>query len=410
MAASPGHVRDRSIAALATLQPGIEPVFLVLLTTSTGLPPDQYGWVVGAGQIGMAAGSMACWRGGVVASRGAALAAALIAVAASLAMVEASGLSAIAALRAIFGLCVGLIYTRSAGAAARVKPDHAFGTIFLIQLLLSTVVTALLPLVADAVTPASAVRLLALCPAAIFLLVLTARPAAPAPVDAPAPRQAVVAAAPSATAAAVALFLFICVTMMVWSYVGAMGSDMGLSDAAIGMGVAIGSFCGVAPAIVASIAARKMSAAAIGLLCGAAMMTPLLAFAGGLGRPGFIASMCLFNIGSTFAIIRFAGLAVGANAPLRRRRLVAALHCLGMAAGPLVAATAVGSGGVPALAALAAAALVVAIATLFVADARRSSSSLTRLLVARAGGRPAPTGSSAAMQKKMPERRRIALD
>ena len=59
----PGWAPDRTIAciaaaALALLQPGIDPVFLTLLTAATGLDPSDHGWIVGATQGGMAIGAV----------------------------------------------------------------------------------------------------------------------------------------------------------------------------------------------------------------------------------------------------------------------------------------------------------------------------------------------------------------
>ena len=64
----PGWAPDRTIAciaaaALALLQPGIDPVFLTLLTAATGLDPSDHGWIVGATQGGMAIGAILVWRG-----------------------------------------------------------------------------------------------------------------------------------------------------------------------------------------------------------------------------------------------------------------------------------------------------------------------------------------------------------
>jgi hypothetical protein len=349
MSSRPGYTRNRSIAALAALQPGIEPVFLILLTSAVALAPADYGWVVGAGQIGMAAGSILCWGGGALATRGVAVGAAAVAVAASLAIAHFSDLASIAALRAIFGLCTGVIFTRSTGAAAGGRPDHAFGTIFFIQLLLSTGVAALLPLVAQLTSAAVAIQLLALCPAAmLLLLVSTVR----IPTGRTEAQPALAGEGPLVPpGAAAALFLFVCVTMMIWTYVGAIGGAMGLNDGEIGIAVAIGSLSGAVPAMVASYAARLHSAPAIAVPCAVAMLTPLLALGAGLGHAGFTAALCLFNIGSTYA-------------RGRSRRLIAALHCLGMATGPLLGALAVGSAGFVALGTLACGALALAIAAL----------------------------------------------
>lgn len=365
MSSRPGYTRDRSIAALATVQPGIEPVFLVLLTSAVGLAPADYGWVVGAGQVGMAAGSILCWGGGALATRGVAMLAAAIALAASLALAELSDLAGIAALRAIFGLCVGVIYTRSTASAAGGKPDHAFGTIFFIQLLLCTAAAALLPVVAQATSDDWAIRALALCPAAMLLLLAsTARIAA-----VPKPPRAIEADAPPVPAgAAAALFLFICVTMMLWTYVGAIGSAMALDESEVGIAVAIGSLSGAVPAMIASYAARQRSAAAIAIPCAAAMLTPLFALAADLGQPGFVGAMCLFNIGSTYALVRLSGLAIPRQARGRSRRLVASLHCLGMAAGPLFGALAMATGGFDRLGIVSGGALTLAIVALRVGE------------------------------------------
>ncbi len=248
------------LAALACLQPGIDPVFLILLSSHFGLPPEQHAWIVGASQIHGAWrwGALLYWRLGALLNRRRGVAAAIAMLALGISTLAASGVGAIMAMRAAYGLCAGLIYTRcDESTAAAGRATHAFGTIFLIQLVLSTV-SGRRPAhaFASATSPGIAIAALALCPAAMLALLLPdredraeSRPDAAG--EALAAARGLIDISGPALAVAVTMFLFICATMMIWSYAGAAGTMMGLSDGGIGFAVSIGSLCGVIPAFIA---------------------------------------------------------------------------------------------------------------------------------------------------------------
>jgi hypothetical protein len=401
MVGNQGYVRHLCIAALACLQPGIEPVFLNLLTAHAGLPPVQHGWVAGGGQLGMALGALLCWSVPSTTTRVVALVATLTASAVGLLMVGAVEIEWIILIRAIMGFCSGLVFTRATGAATRANPNHAFGMILLIQLLLATAVSIILPLAATATTPAFAIGLTSLCPIAMFVLLAgegtpvddrsAARPLIPSTVGRRPPLVSV--------ALVLAMFLVVATTMMIWSYAGALGTFMGLGDQSVGLGVAVGSFSGVLPALAASRTSPRAPPALTGLICGLAMLTLLAIPALRMGEAGFITAMCLFNVGSTFAIIRFSALAVGQNAPAALRRCVAALHCAAMVAGPFAAGGAVNLAGFDGLDMLAVFALAIAVVALFLATpyGRPSGAARSRLTsgyAAEMTGRKRPFASA----------------
>ncbi|CAN5344935.1 hypothetical protein BH10PSE12_BH10PSE12_18410 [soil metagenome] len=369
------YLRNLVMAALACLQPGIEPVFLNLLTAHAGLAPLQHGWVAGSGQLGMALGALLCWSVPAMTGRSVALGAGAIGCAATIAMLDAFQLEWIMAARTIMGFSAGILFTRATSAATRANANHAFGMILLIQLLLATAVSLALPLVALQTSPAFAIGLMALCPAAICLLLVAEREQGEREqgeweqanrITSYSDERVAIAHRPLAVsvAAILAMFLFIVTTMMIWSYAGALGANMGLDDSSIGLAVAIGSFSGVLPALAAARMTVRVAPALTGLACGMAMLTLLAVPALDMGRAGFIGAMCFFNIGSTFAIIHFSALAVGSQAPAALRRCVAALHCTAMVVGPFAAGSAVELGGFPGLDLLATLALGVAVAAL----------------------------------------------
>lgn len=335
----PAWATNRSIAcmaaaALAMLQPGIDPVFLTLLTAVTGLDPSDHGWIVGATQGGMAIGAIAIWRGGAHLPAGTPALAALIATVASLATPAVEEMGMLVAVRGLFGVGMGVAYTHAMSAAASHRPTGAYAAVFLIQLLLSTLVALLLPAIGDAAGPATALRLLALAPIGVLLLcafMSTAVPTRAQPDEAhdrtPAP--------PRAWALAAALFCFIAATMMIWSFSGALALAAGIDDNVIGEAVAIGSVIGALTAIALMRERSVIPLPLTGLLSGLCLLAPLA-----LTRPGaptlFILAIGLLNIGSTATIIRFSGLATtaGGDSPLFRR-FVACVHSLGMIAGPV---------------------------------------------------------------------------
>lgn len=330
---------DRTIAcvvaaALALLQPGIDPVFLTLLTAATGLAPSDHGWIVGATQGGMAIGAVLVWRGGIHLPQGTPAIAALIALGASLMTPALEELEALVAMRGLFGIGMGVAYTHAMSMAATCRPTGAYGAVFLIQLLLSTLVALALPAIGDATSPAVALRLLALAPAALLLL-STRTPytgAMPAPALHPDEKTP---PPPQAWALATALFCFIAATMMIWSFAGALAMAAGMDDLVVGAAVSIGSVVGALTALAVMHERPRVPLPLTGLLSGLCLLAPLA-----LTRPGapalFILSIGLLNIGSTATIVRFSGLATAAgdSSPLFRR-FVACVHSLGMIAGPV---------------------------------------------------------------------------
>lgn len=335
----PGWAPDRTIAciaaaALALLQPGIDPVFLTLLTAATGLDPSDHGWIVGATQGGMAIGAILVWRGGAHLPAGAPAFAALIALAASLITPALDELATLIVARGLFGVGMGVAYTHAMSAAASQRPTGAYAAVFLVQLLLSTLVALALPAIGDSAGPAAALRLLALAPIGVLLLSLLMPAADPAlaqtsDADERAPTPA------RAWALAVALFCFIAATMMIWSFSGALALAAGIDDSVIGEAVAIGSVIGALTAIALMREQSIVPLPLTGLLSAFCLLAPLA-----LTRPGaptlFILAIGLLNIGSTATIIRFSGLATaaGGGSPLFRR-FVACVHSLGMIAGPV---------------------------------------------------------------------------
>jgi hypothetical protein len=321
-------------AALALLQPGIDPVFLTLLTGATGLAPSDHGWIVGATQGGMAIGAIIVWRGGTHMPPAAPACAALIALVASLATPALEELAALVAMRGLFGIGMGIAYTHAMSMAAAQRPTSAYGAVFLIQLLLSTLVALALPAIGDRAGPDAALRLLALAP--IALLFLSARAPSTGPMPTPiGGSNEKIAPPPQAWALAAALFCFIAATMMIWSFAGALAMAAGMNDNIVGAAVAIGSIIGALTALAVMRERPVVPLPLTGLLSGLCLLAPL-AFT----RPGapalFILSIGLLNIGSTATIIRFSGLATSASHgdPLFRR-FVACVHSLGMIAGPV---------------------------------------------------------------------------
>jgi hypothetical protein len=338
------YLRDRVVAALACLQPGIDPVFLVLLSGNPAIPLSSHGLIVSASQFGMMLGAVFYWRSPARIGRGRAATIAAAALAISLLTALADTVVALVALRAFYGLCTGILYTRGASAAAAHNAPQAFGTIFLMQLLLSSLVAAVLPWVVGNAGTAIGLAFLALGPATLLLLLLTRGTEPPARLQ---PRLSAQNPSPNkvgSIAAASALFLFICATMMIWSHVGAAATEAGLDESEVGLGVAIGSLSGAVPAIATSYLRGRLPLLIGGGASALAMIAPLL-FGGPMDVTGFTIMMVLFNVGSTYVIIRCSALAVELNPTGFMRRAASAMHPAGMIAGPIIGFVAMRSNG-----------------------------------------------------------------
>lgn len=341
------------VATLATLQTGIEPATLTLLVANYAVNPDDFGWIVSAGQIGMTCGAVLGWRRG---GPGRSLwTGPAIGVGVSLALPVAHGLFAVLALRFVLGVVMGLLLTRATAIAARERPHNAIGIIYLAQQLLSTAVLAGLPVAAAAWGPATALGALAAAP---LLIALVLRPAdAVAGLPGPAERRA--AAPPDAAHgyALVPMALIIAVSMMLWSYIATIGSTVGLDGTRIGFAIALGSLASAPAAALAAYSAPRLPPWLTALMCGGGMLSPLVVPVDA-GLTGYLVALALFNAGSTFGAIRFSAWAM--RAQQRQRQFVAMVQCVALSAGPALGAVAMRVGGVPALGALATAALTAA--------------------------------------------------
>ncbi|HEX7853423.1 MAG TPA: MFS transporter [Sphingobium sp.] len=324
-------------AALACLQPGIDPVFLTLLSAAHGVHPADHGWIVGATQSGMALGSVIVLRFGSRLPSVAFPLSAVAALLASIATVRVEATALLLVLRGCYGLAMGVIYTHAMSRAALSRPHGAYGAVFLIQLLLSTLVALLLPRIAAAGSPALALATHSLVPLAALLMTLVSgrlgrgTGAAPLPTLDQHGKDRPDAAA---WALATASLLFICTTMMVWSFTGALASAAHFSGATIGSAVAVGSIAGAATALFVMREKIIVPLPLTGLLAGLSLLSPMVAIPTG-AAPLFLLSIILLNIGSTAIIIRCSGAAAARSRDPQFQRVVAFTHSGGMILGPV---------------------------------------------------------------------------
>ena len=324
------------LASIGCLQPGIDPVFLTLLSAAHGFDSAWHGWIVTATQSGMALGSLATWRLGSRLPQSGFVAAALLAAFASLATAQIGHFPTIIALRCLYGMAMGVLYTQAMANAAANRPHGSYGAVFLIQLLLATVVALALPAIADFSGPRMALSVLAVAPMAALALVvslsessvrLTARTFLPAEQD----NERTGA---HAWAAAGSCLLFICSTMMIWTFSGGLAVAAGLSQDVIGDAVALGSLAGAVTAIVVMREKPVIPPPVSGVLAGLSLLAPIAATQSG-GALAYVAAIVLLNIGCTAIITRTSGLASAASKGDLFRRFVACTHALGMILGPL---------------------------------------------------------------------------
>ena len=377
------NARARSVAILATLHVGIEPALLALLAGTGAMPIAAGGWVVGAGQVGMSAGALLCWRSAMAARRPASLAAALVGTGAALGLVIVHSLAGVLLLRLVLGGVMGLLLARATAVAARAHAHRAIGVIMLGQQLLAMAVMVVLPVVAAHWHPGAALALLAAVPLVASLLVAF-EGARPAPSASPMARERFEGDALRLEPANLAgMALLIAVTLMIWSYMGAIGTSVGAETHVAGIAIAIASLASAPAALLALLTRPRHEPWTIALLCGLAALTPLL-LPQGSGLAGYVAAMILFNAGSTFGVIRFSAWAMEGCAGERGRRLVVLVQCVAMAGGAPLGAVAMSLGGLLALAMLAALCTVGAVLTPLIARYAPTGMTLPpRLRVAR---------------------------
>lgn len=324
-----------TVAAIGYLQPGIDPVFLTILTAAHDLDPNLHGWIVGATQGGMALGALLVWRYQRVLPLAIIPSAACIALFCAAATTRFGSFPSLLVLRALFGFMMGVVYTDAMSRAAIGRPAAAYGAVFLTQLILSTLVAFALPAVADRTNPATALLLLAAAPLAAFILLLAEGTQRLPSAITKTPIASPSATPPAAWALAIATFAFICATMMIWSFTGALALRHGIDEDMIGMGVALGSIVGAFTALAVMREASIVPLRITGPFAAACLLSPLILIPSG-NDAMFIAAVLLLNIGSTAIIVRgSAAASLAGDAPLFRR-FVACTHPLGMIAGPMM--------------------------------------------------------------------------
>lgn len=332
------------VAALACLQPGIDPVFLSILTSANGTPLLTHGWIVGGTQAGAAIGSLAVWRLGPALRHRAIVIAALVALACSIATTTVGLLGALLALRFGYGLAMGVVYARAMATYAAGRPTKAYGAVFLVQLVLSTLVSLTLPELALVAGPRSALAAFALVPGLAFVALLATGRTAGGERDAGVAPEARHSVPVAGWALAAATFWFICSTMLVWSFTAALASSAGIADRTIGRAVAIGSVVGALTALTVMRERQVVPLPVTAVLAGLSLAAPIVMIGPGADLM-FVASVVLLNIGSTAIIIRTSGLATAASQDLRFRTFVACTHSLGLIAGPVLGSAMVGAMG-----------------------------------------------------------------
>ncbi|MCJ2183796.1 MFS transporter [Novosphingobium sp. 1949] len=355
------------IAALAILQPGIDPVFLALLTKAHGLSPHLHGWIVSATQAGLAAGSLTnLVAGSRLAPRAAArlcTLCALLALGAAAATAWTASFAALLAVRALFGLAMGVLYTQAMTHAARHSPTASFALVLLLQLLLSTFVALGLPVIGTD-RPALALALLALAPLGALALLARARDplgveeergtlglqderdAPDASPHARAGQQAERTAqrfresiTPPVALLASALFCYVCASMIVWSLTGAMAIAARFPPHVLGTAVAVGSLAGAITSLAVLRERVRVDPRITALACGIAMLTPVLG-ARLANETLFIAAIVAFNVGNTAIFIRCSGFAARACRTSGALRFVSCANTAGMIAGPAIGSSA----------------------------------------------------------------------
>ena len=341
-----GYARHRGVATLATLQPGIEPATLALLALNHVCRPDHFGWIVGAGQAGMAIGAALCWRFDRLAGKQAALGAAIIGLIGSLALALSRDLASALTLRLVLGVAMGLLLTRATAEAARYRPHHAIGTMLLAQQILSTAVMAALPIAGAAWGPTAALAALAAGPLAIILLIGSDdAPVLPEGSDAAADQRPV---APIRTGARRAMALVFAVTMLAWSYMEVVGEELDLAPHVIGLTIAIASLGSVPAGLLASLRPPRHAPSLTLLVAGSGIVAPLLIpDESNLWIYG--ATMILFNAGSTFAMTRCLAWAMEGREADADRRAVLMIQCIAMGIGPAIGAMTMTVGGLAAI-------------------------------------------------------------
>lgn len=363
------------LASLSCLQPGIDPVFLTLLSAAHPVAPADHGWIVGATQTGMATGSLLVWRLGARIPNLAFPLAALCALAAGIATVQVEDTDTLLAVRGVYGLAMGVTYSQAMSNAAVNRPNGAYGAVFLLQLILSTVTALFLPAVSDGLGARMALAALCVVPLGAFALALLAPMGAHSMASGrivPTAREQRHPTDQAAWAYAGATLLFICATMMVWSFTGALAVTAGITEDVVGQAVAIGSIAGALTAVAVMREQPVVPPPVTGLLAGLSLLSPIAAASS--GEPVlFIAAIVLLNIGSTAIIIRGSGLASGRSRDSLFRRFVTTTHSLGMILGPVVGSIASAAMGQTGLLGAAVVAVAGGSALLFLAAKARAS-------------------------------------
>lgn len=343
------------VAAMGILQPGIDPVFLTLLSEAHGLSTAFHGWIVSATQAGLALGSLICLAAGSRLPTSTFAMAAIVALAMSLATAWSGSFPVLLLLRAIYGMGMGILYTQAMAHAARHRPTAAFAAALLLQLVLSMIVALSLPALAQMADAHLALALLAAAPLVALLVLLLVPDAlgmrnakADIPTiplrsrETPPDRSPLVASRTGLIAAAI--FGYVCANMIVWSLTGAMALEAGFSNATIGTAVSLGSLAGAATALAVFGERILVPPKLTAILCGLSLMAPMLA-AETRNASLFVFAIVVFNVGATAIVIRGSGFAAATARSTRSLRFISCMHTLGMIVGPAIGSLATMAAG-----------------------------------------------------------------
>lgn len=330
-----------TVAALACLQPGIDPVFLSLMSDAHDIAASDHGFIVGAAQTGMALGALMVWQVRAIVTRSALIGFSLCAFLIALTASTSVPFPVLIAFRCAHGFALGVVYTGAMGTCSAIRPTGSYAFMLLLQLVLAAGAAMLLPAITAWCDSPTALTSMAIVPASIALLLLfadadsairTEEKSSSASRDKTSPDHllpALVRWAPP-----IAVLFFVSSTMMVWSYTAAMASMASIDAATLGLAVSLGSAAGALTAFAVWRIPAHGSAFRGAVPASLALVSPMMLTLP--DRPGlFLISIILMNIGSTAVIIRASGLAAARAGNSASRRFVACTHPLGMICGPV---------------------------------------------------------------------------
>ncbi|MBJ9974186.1 MFS transporter [Pseudomonas sp. S75] len=331
------------IAAISILAIGIQPIFVGLVAAQLELTLSQQSLMISAEMGGAMVGTLLCLP---MINR---LGLRSIALIFSVGLLISNSLMATALtfdvsllLRALSGLCSGVLYSLAVFSLGRLYgPDRSFGILLLFQTAVFSLMAGALPAVWESQGYVQAVGMLC----AWFLLVVVACLAVPRRLISSEPEQTLASASGSSRLGVIALIGMLLLQIAIyslWGFIEGIGAQAGISSVDIGLAISIGLLGGLPGAALPSVFGGRVGRAPMIIFGSVIVLLAFSLLARGIDQPWqLMLAVFLMNFGWTLALAYYMA-SVAVNDPQNNLgKLVGLVQITAAAVAPAILSVAI---------------------------------------------------------------------